>query len=101
MKLIITENKRNHLAINWLEDRYPELKKIKYPEYQQVFISDKGMFKMSYIDWNQTLYVKGDIWDSLCSWFAFDNDEVAKLLLDWGNKKFGFRAKWCLRVENI
>ena len=48
MKIIITENKRIRLAINWLEDEYPDLKKIVFPTHEGVFLSDKGMFKMLY-----------------------------------------------------
>ena len=101
MKIIITENKRIRLAINWLEDEYPDLKKIIFPTHEGVFISDKGMFKMSYFSRNKTLYVKDEIWDYMRSMFGFDNDEIAELLSEWGNKKFGFRAKKCYRVEQI
>jgi hypothetical protein len=101
MKLIITENKRNRLAINWLEDEYPDLKKITFPGHEEVFISDKGMFKMSYISRTKRFYVLDEIWDFIRSVFGFDNDEVGELLLDWGNNKFGFRAKKCHRVEQI
>jgi len=101
MKIIITENKRIRLAINWLEDEYPDLKKIKYPEDEQVFITDKGMFKMSYISRTKSFFVKDEIWDFIRSMFGFDNDEIGDLLLNWGNKKFGFRAKKCYRVERI
>jgi hypothetical protein len=101
MKVIITESRRNHFAISWLEDRYPNLKKITFPGHEGIFITDKGMLKMSYINKTKKFYVLDEIWDLLCSMFAFDNDEVAKLLLDWSNKKFGFRAKKCYRVEQI
>ena len=101
MKIIITENKRIRLAINWLEEEYPDLKKITFPGHEGMFITNKGMLKMSYISKTKKFYVLDEIWDSLCSWFGFDNDEVSELLLDWGNKKFGFRAKKCHRVEQI
>lgn len=49
MKLIITESKRNRLAIKMLEEKYPDLKLFKHPGYSEIFLSDKGMFKMSFI----------------------------------------------------
>jgi hypothetical protein len=33
--------------------------------------------------------------------FGFDDDEVSNLLLEWGNKKFGFSGKKCYRVEKV
>lgn len=101
MKIIITENKRIRLAINWLEEEYPDLKKMVFPGHEGMFITNKGMLKMSYISKTKKFYVLDEIWDSLRSWFGFDNDEVSELLLDWGNKKFGFRGKKCYRVEQI
>jgi hypothetical protein len=101
MKIIITENKRIRLAINWLEDEYPDLKKMTFPSHEGVFLSDKGMFKMLYNSRVKGFYVLNEIWDFIRGMFGFDNDEVSKLLLDWGNKKFGFRAKKCHRVEQI
>ena len=101
MKVIITEDKRNRLAINVIEDDYPNLKKMVFPTHDGVFISDKGMFKMLYNSRVKTLYVLNEIWDLIRDMFSYDNDEVADLLLDWGNKKFGFRAKKCSRVEQI
>lgn len=101
MKIIITENKRIRLAINWLEEDYPDLKKITFPEHDGVFISDKGMFKMLYNSRVKEFYVLDEIWDFIRSMFGFDNDEVSELLLNWSNKKFGFRAKKCHRVNLI
>jgi hypothetical protein len=101
MKIIITESKRDNLAINIIEDDYPDLKKITFPEHEEIFISNKGMFKMSYISRTKSFFVLDEIWDLLKNMFGYDNDEVADLLLDWGNKKFGFRAKKCYRVERI
>ena len=101
MRIIITEDKRNRLAINMIEEDYPDLKKITFPGNEEIFVSDKGMFKMSYISRIKTLYVLNEIWDFIRSMFGYDNDEVSELLLDWGNKKFGFRAKKCHRVEQI
>jgi hypothetical protein len=101
MKVIITENKRIRLAINWLEEEYPELKKMSFPTHDGVFISDKGMFKMLYNSRVKEFYVLDEIWDFIRSMFGFDNDEVSELLLNWSNKKFGFRAKKCHRVNII
>ena len=101
MKIIITENKRIRLAINWLEEDYPDLKKITFPTHDGVFISDKGMFKMVYNSRVKEFYVLSEIWDFIRSMFGFDNDEVSELLLNWSNKKFGFRAKKCHRVNLI
>ena len=101
MKIIITENKRIRLAINWLEDEYPDLQKMTFPEHEGVFLSDKGMFKMLYNSRVKGFYVLNEIWDFIRSMFGFDNDEVSELLLEWSNKKFGFRAKKCYRVEQI
>jgi hypothetical protein len=101
MKIIITEDKRNRLAINVIEDDYPDLKKMVFPGHEEIFVSDKGMFKMVYISRTKSFFVLDEIWDLLKNMFSYDNDEVADLLLDWGNKKFGFRAKKCSRVERI
>ena len=101
MKIIITEDKRIRLAINWLEEEYPDLKKMVFPTHDGVFISDKGMFKMVYNSRVKEFYVLDEIWDFIRSMFGFDNDEVSELLLNWSNKKFGFRAKKCHRVNLI
>ena len=101
MKVIITENKRIRLAINWLEEEYPDLKKMTFPPHEQVFISDKGMFKMSYISRTKSFFVLDEIWDFIRSMFGFDNDELGEILLEWSNKKFGFRAKKCYRVQEV
>ena len=61
MKVIITEDKRNRLAINVIEDDYPNLKKMVFPTHDGVFISDKGMFKMLYNNRVKTLYVLNEI----------------------------------------
>jgi hypothetical protein len=101
MRVIITESKRSKIAIKWLEDDYPNLELLRYPEYEDIFVADKGMFKMSYISRTKTLHVKNDIWDFIRNMFGFDNDEVSDLLLEWANKKFGFRGKKCYRVEQV
>ena len=101
MKIIITEDKRIRLAINWLEEEYPDLKRVKFPGYDEVFVLDNDMVKMSYVIEIKVLFIKDDIWDSLRSWFGFDNDKIGELLLEWSNKKFGFKAKRCKRVVNI
>jgi hypothetical protein len=101
MRIIITENKRIRLSTNWLEDEYPDLKKIIFPSHEGVFISNKGMWIMLYNSRVKGFYVLSEIWDYMRSMFGFDNDEIAELLLEWGNKKFGFRAKKCYRVEQI
>jgi len=33
--------------------------------------------------------------------FGFDNDELGEILLEWSNKKFGFRAKKCYRWREV
>jgi hypothetical protein len=101
MRIVITEDKRNRLAINWFEEEYPDLKIYRHPGYEEIFVSDKGIFKMSYVKSMNALFIKDDIWDPLRSWFGFDNKEVSDLLLNWANKKFGFRAKLCKRVKSI
>jgi hypothetical protein len=101
MRILITESKIKQIAIKWLEDNYPDLELLKYPAYEEVFISDNGMFKMSYISRTKSLHVMDEIWDFIHKAFGLDNDEVSKILLDWGNNKFKFRAKKCYRVERI
>jgi hypothetical protein len=102
MKVIITEDKRNRLAINWLEDVFPNLKKYRFPGYDdEVFVMDNDMVKISYNTTIKKLFIKDDIWDPLRSWFGYTEDEIGELLLNWANKKFGFRAKKSHRVENI
>ena len=101
MKLIITESKRNHLAIKMLEDDYPDLKKIKFPGHEEIFISNKGMFKMSYISKTKSLEVLDDMWDFIRDMFGYNDDEVSNLFLHWANNKFGIRANKCIRVKKL
>ncbi len=101
MKIVITEDKRNRLSINMLEEDYPDLKKVKFPGYDEVFVMDKDMVKISYSSKTKWLFIKDDLWDSLRGWFGYDEDEIGEVLLNWANKKFGFRAKKFHRVENI
>ncbi len=101
MKVIITEDKRNRFAINLLEKNFPDLKKVKLPGHYAVFVMDKDMVKISYFSNAKSLYIKDDIWDTLRGWFGYDEYEIGEVLLDWVNKKFGFKAKKCYRVEDI
>lgn len=101
MKLIITENKRNRLAIKMLEEKYPNFKLYRHPGYSEIFLSDKGMFKMSYSSETKTLYVKDDVWDWLTSWFGFTDGEVRYLLLNWFNDRYRFKPIKCQRVSQI
>ena len=101
MKLIITESKRNILAIKMLEDMHPELKKITFPGHEPIFVSNKGMFKMSYTNRTKSLEVLDEMWDFIRDMFAYNDDEVSELFLHWANDTLGFRANKCIRVNKI
>ena len=99
MKLIITESKRNRLAINWLEDEYSELKLFKETGRSVLSVYYNGMFIMKYGYIAKILLVSSEIWDFLRHMFGFNNDEISKTLIEWTNKKFRWGAKECERIN--
>jgi hypothetical protein len=101
MKYVITESRLNNFITNWLESEYGDMEKFKHPGYEELFLSQEGMFKMSYISRTKRLYVKDNIWDFVREMFNLDNDETGQILKDWVNKKFGLRAKLAHRVEEV
>jgi hypothetical protein len=101
MRYIITESRLEDFIFNWLDTEYGDLEKLKYPEYEEIFLSKDGMFKMSYISRTKRLYVKNEIWDFVRDMFSLDNEETSELFTKWGNNKFGFKAKLTHRVKKI
>jgi hypothetical protein len=99
MKLIITESKRNRLAINWLEDEYSELKLYKERGSNVMSVYHNGIFIMQYNYILKILFVSGKIWDFLRHMFGFNNDEISKILIEWMYTKFGFKAKECQIID--
>jgi hypothetical protein len=47
------------------------------------------------------LYIVNELWDFISEVFSLDYEETGKILLNWCNNKFGFRAKAFYRVNEI
>lgn len=101
MKYVITESRLNSFITNWLESEYGDMEKFKHSGYEELFLSQEGMFKMVYISRTKSLHIKNDIWDFVREMFGLDNDETGEIIKNWVNEKFGLRAKSGYRVEEV
>jgi hypothetical protein len=101
MKYIITESRLNSFIEKWLNENYGDLEKFNRPEFREVYLSKDGKFKFMYNLGGKQLYVINDVWNFISNVFNLDYEETAKLLLNWCNKKYGFRAKASYRVDEI
>jgi hypothetical protein len=101
MKYIITENRLNSIIENWLNENYSDLERYHRTEFREVYLSKNGRFKFMYNLRTKRLYVVNEVWNFITNMFGLDYDETEKILLNWCNKKYGFRAKASYRVDEI
>ena len=101
MKVIITENKLNSIITNWLNKNYSDLERFNRTEFREIYLSKNGLFKIMYNLRGKQLYIVSELWDFISDVFSLDYEETGKILLNWCNNKFGFRAKAFYRVNEI
>lgn len=101
MEYVITESRLNSIIENWLNENYGDLEKYHRDEFREVYLSKDGRFKFMYNLRGKQLYVISEVWNVITYMFGLDYEETGKFLLNWCNKKYGFRAKVFYRVDEI
>ena len=101
MKILITESRLNSIIENWLNKNYGNLERFNRTEFREIYLSKNGLFKIMYNLRGKQLYIVRELWDFVSEVFSLDYEETGKILLNWCNNKFGFRAKVFYRVNEI
>ena len=101
MKYIITESRLNSFIENWLNENYGDSERYHRTEFREIYLSKNGLFKIMYNLRGKQLYIVRELWDFVSEVFSLDYEETGKILLNWCNNKFGFRAKVFYRVNEI
>ncbi len=91
MKIIITENKLEQVAINWLNKNYGDLEEFdmprQYPNYLYYKKGDKIIF--SYNKKNRDVYISYDeIWSIFVSFFGMNNQQIRDLTKRWVEERY-------------
>jgi hypothetical protein len=90
MKIIITENKINEIAIKWLNKKYGDLEPFeteKYPHH--VFYQKNGITIFDYNRWGGDVYIANDdIWKLLKSLFSMSYEQIQNLTTLWVRKYY-------------
>ena len=91
MKIIITENKLEQVAINWLNKNYGDLEQFdsprQYPDYLFYRKGDKIIF--DYNKKNGVVSISYDeIWSFLESYFGMEYEQIRDLTKVWVEKQY-------------
>ena len=87
MKLIITENKRDKVAIKWLNDNYGDLvsyrpkKRISYINY--IFYKKGNEIIFDINKHSGDVYVSNVIWSFLSGMFGMSYEHIEKITKEW------------------
>ena len=94
MKLIITENKRDKIAIKWLNDNYGDLESFKTkikPSY--IFYRKNGEVIFDYNKKDGVVFVNyKKIWSFLESFFGMDFHQIRDLIIKWVKEHYNLRV---------
>ena len=94
MKIIITENKLERLAIKWLNENYGDLEPFeteKYPDYTLYRKGDEVIF--DYNKKNEVVYVSYDeIWSFFKSFFSMSNQQIKDITKIWVEEHYKLRV---------
>ena len=85
MKVLITESKRDHIVIKWLDNNYGDLTPYETDEYPDfIFFMKDGEIIFDYNKKNGWIYVSYDkIWSLLESFFGLEFEETQALTKEW------------------
>jgi hypothetical protein len=99
MKIIITENKLEQVAINWLNKNYGDLEEWendKYPDFIFYKKGDKIIF--DYNKKNGEVYMNYNlIWSFFESYFGMNNQQIQALTKDWVEERYNLRVTTTLK----
>ena len=106
MKIIITENRLEQVAINWLNKNYGDLEEFetdKYPDFIFYRKGDKIIF--DYNIRSETVHVSYDeIWSFFESYFGMEYEQIQDLTKVWVEERYNLRvtttSKWSLYIKN-
>ena len=94
MKFIITENKRNQIVTDWLDNNYGNLK----PEQHKIasvtsYVDDNGDEVFSY-DWYGLLTIEMvDLQTMLFTLFNLDKDSLNRIFIPWVKERYDIQVK--------
>jgi hypothetical protein len=84
MKVIITENKLEKVAIKWLNDNYGNLKPHRQTKYYDYIFYKKGNEIIFDINkYSGDVYVSDDIWSFLMDVFGMSYEDITKITKEW------------------
>ena len=90
MKIIITENKLEQVAINWLNKNYGDLEEWendKYPDF--IFYKKSGNPVFDYNKKNGEVYISyGEIWSFFESYFGMNFQQIQDLTKQWVEEQY-------------
>jgi len=95
MKIIITENKIEKVAINWLNKKYGDLESIeteKHPDY--IFYKKDDEVIFDYNKKNGDVYIDYDrIWSFFKLVFDMNNQQIQDLTKVWVEEHYNLRVR--------
>jgi hypothetical protein len=98
---IITESKRNDLALKWMSQNFSpdQLEVIKHPDYpNSIFYRKNGKVVMEQDKENEHFFFDYDnIWSFFESFFGMKYQEIQEVLRHWLDEDFklgGYTPKW-------
>jgi len=101
MKLIITENKRNKVAIKWLNNNYGDLEPYETKDYFGSVFYKKGDDVIFEYNKNGYVYVS---YDKICSFFehmfSMEYKQIQDLTKEWIEEHYNLRVTKVLTVTN-
>jgi hypothetical protein len=94
MKVIITENKRDRIALKWLDNNYGDLKPFeteKYPNYIFYKKGDEVMFE--YNKENGVVFINyDDVWSFFESFFDMGYKQIQNITKLWVEENYNLRV---------
>ena len=103
MKVIITENRLEQVAINWLNKNYGDLEEWengKYPDFIFYKKGDKIIF--DYSKKNGEVYVNyAEIWSFFESYFGMNHQQIQALTKDWVEERYNLRVTTIIVSDSL
>lgn len=102
MKVIITENRLERIAIKWLNDNYGDLESYErdiYPSYIFFKKDDSNIFNYSK-KYGIVVISYGDVWQFLESMFNMDEEQIQDITKKWIEKQYNLEVNLTTRSNN-
>jgi hypothetical protein len=93
-KIIITENKLERVAINWLNDNYGDLEPYETEKYpNQVFYRKGKEIIFSYNKKPEQVFVNyEEVWSFFKSFLSMENEQIRDLIKVWMEERYNLRV---------